>query len=214
MDEFVLSAQMRTDFGSRAAGRLRESGRLPANIYGHNESNVHFSLDAKQFTSFLNAGHRMLAIRIDDTEEHGVVKEVQYDAMGSAIVHVDFTRVSRDETIEVEVSVELIGVPKGVSSGGVLSFARKEVLVSGFPQDIPESLPLDVHGLEMGEAFRIKDLVRLERCKYVEDDELVVVMVAAPRGVEESVEEGEAGPTEPEVIKQKKDEKAAEDTNT
>ena len=208
MDEFVLGAETRTEFGSRAAGRLRGSGRLPANIYGHNEPNVHCSLDAKQFARFLNAGHRILAIRIGDKEEHGVVKQVQYDALGSDIVHVDFTRISRDEEIEVEVPVELIGVPKGVSSGGVLSFTRKEILVRGFPQDIPESLPLDVQSLEMGQAIRIKDLAPVTNCQFVENEELVVVMVAIPRGTEEPVEGAEAGPSEPEVITQKKDDEA------
>ena len=117
MDEFVLSAEPREEVGSRACSRIRASGRLPANIYGRKEPNVHFSLDTRQFTKFLKEGHRILEFRIGDREEHAVVKEVQYDALGSEIIHVDFTRISRDEKIEVEVPVELIGIPKGVNSG-------------------------------------------------------------------------------------------------
>ena len=206
MDEFVLSVEPRAEVGSRASSRLRASGRLPANIYGHKEPNVHFSLDARQFTKFLSEGHRILEFRVGGREEHAVVKEVQYDSLGSEIIHVDFVRISRDEKIEVEVPVELIGTPKGVKSGGVLNFERKEILVSGFPQDMPESLPLDVQELEMGEAIRIRDLPAVESCEFVEDPGLVVVMVAVPRGTEESEEVEAPGPTEPEVIKQKKPE--------
>ncbi len=207
MDEFVLGTEPREEVGSRASSRLRASGRLPANIYGHKEHNVHFSLDERQFTKFLNEGHRILEFRIGDQEEHAVVKEVQYDSLGSEIIHVDFLRISRDEKIEVEVPVELIGTPKGINSGGVLNFERKEVLVSGFPQDVPESLPLDVQALEMGEAIRIRDLPAVANCEFVEDGGLVVVIIAVPRGTEEEAAEGEApGPSEPEVIKQKKPE--------
>ncbi len=206
MDEFVLGTEPREEVGSRASSRLRASGRLPANIYGHKEPNVHFSLDVRQFTKFLNEGHRILEFRIGDQEEHAVVKEVQYDSLGSEIIHVDFVRISRDEKIEVEVPVQLIGVPKGVNRGGVLNFERKEILVSGFPQDVPESLPLDVQALEMGEAIRIRDLPAVENCEFVEDPGLVVVLVVVPRGTEES-DEGEAPSlSEPEVIKQKKPE--------
>lgn len=208
MDEFVLAAEPREKLGSRASGGLRARGRLPANIYGHNEANVHFSLDTKQFTRFLNQGHRILELRIGNRSEHAVVKEVQYDPLGSEIVHVDFTRISRDEKIEVEVVVELIGTPRGVNSGGVLNFERKEVLVRGLPQDIPESLSLDVQALDMGEAIRIRDLPAIEKCEFLEDEDLVVVMVSVPRGIVEPVEGAEPEPSEPEVIKKKPEEEA------
>lgn len=206
MDELVLGAEPREEVGSRACARIRAAGRLPANIYGHNEPNVHFSLDTRQFTKFLNEGHRILEFRIGNREEHAVVKEVQYDALGSEIIHVDFTRISRDEKIEVEVPVELIGIAKGINSGGVLNFERKEILVSGFPQDIPESLPLDVQSLDLGEAIRIKDLPAVANCEFVDDAEQVVVMVAVPRGTDEPAEGEAPEPSEPEVIKQKKPE--------
>jgi large subunit ribosomal protein L25 len=211
MDEFVLIAEPREEVGSRACSRLRARGRLPANIYGHNKPNVHCSLDTWQFTKFLTDGHRILRVRINGSEEHAVVKEVQYDSLGSAIVHVDFTRIRRDEKIQVEVAIELIGIPKGVNSGGVLSFERKEVLVSGFPQDIPEIIRLDVQAVDLGHAIRIKDLPAVAKCEFVDDPEFVVLMVAVPRGQEEPVEGAVPGPTEPEIIKRKPDEEGTKE---
>ena len=205
MEEFVLSAELREERGTRAARRLRDGGRLPANLYGHNEPNVHMTLDQKEFTQFLNAGHRVLALQIGSAREQSVVKEVQY-AMGSDIIHVDFTRISADEAIHMEVPVELIGIPKGVGAGGILDFPHKEVLVSGFPQDIPELIPLKVDALEIGDAIRIRELPTQEKCEFLEDGEMIVVMISAPRVEALPDPEAEEGaPTEPEVIQQRKE---------
>lgn len=201
MEELFLNAEMRAELGSRAATALRASGRLPANLYGQSGGNVHFTLDRKEFTRFLEAGHRMAELRIGSAVEHGVVKEVQYDGLGSSIVHVDFTRVSRDVAIEVEVPVALAGVPKGVAAGGSLNVTRHEVLVRGLPHDLPESVALNVEDLDLGQVVRIRDMPEIPSCEYAEDDEMVVVMVAAPKGT--TAEELEEGPSEPEVIGQK-----------
>ncbi len=205
MEELSLSGELRTEFGSRVSATMRGEGRLPANLYGLGKPNVHFSLDRSEFTRFLDAGHRMVTLSVGGAVEHGVVKEVQYDGLGSSIVHVDFTRISADVEIEVEVALELIGVPKGVASGGSLNFTHKEVLVHGLPQHIPESIVLNVEALEQGESIRIKNLPPVANCRYVEDEETVLVAVSAPRGAEEAAP-AEEGPSEPEVIKKKEDE--------
>lgn len=211
MEEFVLSAEVREQRGTRAARRLREDGRLPGNLYGHKEPNVHVTLDRKEFTTFLMEGHRVLALQIGSEREHSVVKEVQYDPMGSEIVHVDFTRISADESIQVEVPIELVGVPKGVSSGGILDFPHKEVLVSGFPRHIPELISVRVEDLEIGGAVRIHDLPVPEQCEFVENGEMIVATVSAPR-VEAEPESGaeETEGSEPEVIQQRKEEEGGE----
>ena len=124
------------------------------------------------------------------------------DALGSEIIHVDFTRISEDEAIEVEVPLELVGIPKGVTSGGILDVPQKEVLVSALPKDIPESITLQIEVLEMGAQIRIKDLPATPNCRYVGDEELVVLAVHAPRTEAEAApSEDEA--SEPEVIQRK-----------
>ena len=205
MEELFLNGEPRSELGSRAASAQRQSGRLPANLYGLEGGNIHFTLDTKVFSRFLSEGHRMAELRIGAKVEHGVVKEVQYDGMGSSIVHVDFTRVSRDVAIEVEVPLALAGVPKGVAAGGSLNVTRHEVLVRGLPQDLPESIPLNIETFDLGHVVRIGDMPPIPSCEYADDDDMVVLMVAVPRGgPEEEAAEG-GGPVEPEVIGQKKE---------
>lgn len=209
MEQFVLNAESRNAFGSRASKRIRETGRVPANIYGHKEANVFVTLDAKEFGKFLGAGHRIVTIRVGSKEEPSVVKEVQYDHLGMGLVHVDFTRIRRDEKIQVEVPIETIGVPKGISGGGVLEFPLKEVLVSGFPQDIPEHIAINIEALELGHVVRVKDLPATANCSYVDDPETVVVTIVH-QTIEVPVAPVEGVPVLPEVIGKKKEEEPEE----
>jgi len=211
MEQFVLSAEARTEFGSRASELLRKRGRVPGNIYGHKEANVFVSLDLKEFSKFLGAGHRFVTIRVGAKDEPSVVKEVQYDHMGSTIIHVDLTRVSRDEKVQVEVPIETLGIPKGLSAGGVLEFPLKEVLVSGFPQDLPERITVNIESLELGHAIRLKDLAPPANCTFVGDPERVVLTVVHQK-IEAPVVAApvEGAPVQPEVITRKKEEEPAE----
>src|SRR5688572_31662087 len=77
MEKIVFQAEPRKELGTRAARRIRARGLLPANIYGHGDDQILVSIDAKEFTKFLDAGHRIVTVRVDGKEERSVVKEVQ-----------------------------------------------------------------------------------------------------------------------------------------
>jgi large subunit ribosomal protein L25 len=207
MAQIILKAEPRGEFGSHAARRIREQGLLPANIYGRNEEHLHVTLDLKEFTRFLEAGHRIATVQCGKKSERSVVKEVQYDALGSTLIHVDFSRISSDEKIQMSVPVETIGVPKGVASGGVLVFPLKELAISGLPDDIPEHYEVRIEALELGQAIRLKDLPPPANCTLVGDPELVVILVAHPKE-EAPAPLPEAQPAQPEVIGKKKEEVA------
>jgi large subunit ribosomal protein L25 len=204
-DQIVLKTEPRTEFGTRAARRLRQRGLIPANIYGHKEEQLLVTVDAKEFTRFLEAGHRFATLRVGTKDERSVVKEVQYDALGASLIHVDFTRISRYEKLRVEVPVETVGVAKGTASGGVLVFPLKELLVEGLPDDIPEHYTVNIAELEVGQAIRVKDLKPPANCIFVVDPESVVLMVAQQRE-EVAPAPVEAQPAQPEVIGKKKEE--------
>jgi large subunit ribosomal protein L25 len=209
MEEYVLKARPRAEFGTKAARRLRSQGLLPANIYGHKEGNLLVTLDRKEFRRFFDAGHRIVTIEIDGKAEQGVLKEVQYDGLGSELVHVDFARVSRFEKIELEVPLELVGTV----SGGVVDFPRKEVRIRGLPRQIPERIELRIGHLKIGDSVRARELPVPEGCELLGDLETIVVAIHEPK-IEEIKPPVEAAPTEPELVgraKAKEEEEPAEE---
>ena len=207
MEELTLKCEVRGELGRAATNRLRSEGFLPVNVYGHKRENRHLAVEYRAFDRFIRGGHRVVSLSVDGAEEHGVVREIQWDGLGSTMLHVDVTRVDLQETIEMSVPIHTIGVAKG-QSAGTLDMPLHEVTVSGPARAIPEKFEIKIAALDVGEAIRVKDLEVPARCTIVNDPEDVVI------AVHEQQEEAEPGEgeqaAEPEVIGRKKEDEESE----
>lgn len=200
MDEIKLIAQERSDYGRKASRTFRKEGLLPANIYGLGKENLTVTVNTKEFTRIFMAGHRIFTLEVGDGKEQSVVKEVQYDNLGSEVIHVDFTRIDITQKITLDVGVELIGTV----ASGMLQFPMKEVKVESLPAGFPASISINIIELKIGDVIRIEDLEVPDGCVFVDDPDALVLQVVAPieEVEEEAVEEvgEEADGAEPEVI--------------
>src|SRR5436309_95436 len=153
-----VSAKARTELGSRANKRLRDSGFIPGVIYGHKEAVIPVTLHRKEVTGHLNHGAHLFDLALDGKSEKVLVKEVQYDHLGMEVIHVDLARVSLDEKVEVTVPLELKGTPKGEAEGGVLQQIISELEIECLVTDIPEAIRHNVADMEKDAALHIRDL--------------------------------------------------------
>ena len=202
MDIAELEARPREGRGMRPCRRLRKQGLVPAVVYGRGEPNVLLSLRRDDVEKLLHDHSFIVQVRWDGRDESAQVKEIQYDALGDDIIHVDLQRISLTEVITVLVSIEPHGEAEGVKAGGVLAVQLHEVEVECLPTAVPEKLRVEVAALQIGDDLRVGDLVLPEGVRATEDPDTVVVIVAPPAEVEEEEPEGlaeEAG-AEPEVI--------------
>jgi large subunit ribosomal protein L25 len=129
------------------------------------------------------------------------------------VLHLDFQHISLTETIEVKVSVHLVGLAVGVKDGGgILEPITRELEVRCLPTAIPPSVDVDVSQLNIGDSIHVRDLV-VPNVTVLTDGDATVVTVVPPTVIEEKpVEEVVAAPVsaEPEVIaKGKKEEEEA-----
>ena len=206
MDEITLNTEMRTDYGRKAAKGYRADGLLPANIYGLGKDNLTVTVNRREFSQIFMAGHRIFTLEVGEAKEQGVIKEVQYDAMGSELLHVDFTRIDIHQKITLAVAIEVIGTV----ANGVLDVPMKEIKVEGLPAGFPSSVSINVLEMKIGDVLRVSDLEAPEGCIFAEEPEALVAQVSAIIEEEEEVsaEEGEegVGADEPEVIGKPQDE--------
>jgi len=207
MDEIILNTWTRTDYGRKAAKGYRADGLLPANIYGLGKDNLTVTVDRKKFIRIFMAGHRIFTLEVGEAKEQGIVKEVQYDALGSELLHVDFTRIDIHQKITLAVAIEVIGTV----ANGVLDVPMKEIKVEGLPAGFPSSISINVLEMQIDDVLRVSDLEAPEGCTFAEEPEALVAQVSAIIEEEEeavSAEEGEegVGADEPEVIGKPQDE--------
>ena len=201
-----LATEPRTGTGSRVAYKLRKAGRIPAVIYGHKEAVVAVTVDAKELHKAIVLLHaRVLDLNVAGKTETVLIRELQWDHLGSEMVHVDFARVSKDEKVKVTVPVKLKNAPKSMG-GGVLDQPFHQVHIECLAIAIPEDITIDVTNLTMGEPIHVKDLKLPEGVKVLESPESVVVQLKMP-GVEAAVAApvvADATGSGPEVIKKEK----------
>src|SRR5256885_3897934 len=201
----TISAKTRSEVGSRANKRLRNAGLLPGVIYGHKEAVVPVTLPRKEIENHLNHGAHVFDVSLDGKSEKVLVKEVQYDHLGIAVIHVDFARVSLDEKVEVTIPIELKGEPKE-AEGGVLQQVINEIEVECLVTEIPDAIRVNVADMKLKDVLAIKDLPLPKGVTTKLDPELIVVTLKEVKEEEiaPAAVEGEAG--EPEVIGKKKEE--------
>jgi large subunit ribosomal protein L25 len=200
-----VSAKQRSELGSRANRRLRDSGFIPGVIYGHKEAVVPVTLPKKEVVTYLTRGAHLFDLSVDGRSEKVLVKEVQYDHLGREVLHVDFARVSLDEKVEVTVPLELRGTPKGEADGGVLQQIVSELEVECLVTDIPDIIRHNITEMGLNSVLHIKDLQLPSGVKALQDEDQIVATVR------EIIETAEApvvaeGGTEPEVIGKKAEE--------
>ena len=201
---FQLEAQVRTDAGSKEAAQLREQGRVPGIVYGRKQDPVAISLDAHDFVEGLRHGHRLIDIRMAGKAEKTLVKDLQYDHLGKAVIHVDLMRVSVTDIVKVAVSVALKGVAKGSREGGIVEAHAGRVEVECLVTAIPKGIDVSIKDLGIGEAIHASDIVLPDGVKLASSPDLliatchVVVEVKTTEQVEEEV------PAAPEVIREVK----------
>jgi len=120
-----LKAEKRTTKGSKAVKKLRESGQIPAILYGHKQDNVMLCLNEHDFTRILHTGTRMIDLTVDNKKESALIKDVQYDNLLDCVLHVDFVQyISEPESVVA--SVHQIVEAKAVSEEELL--AEPEVI--------------------------------------------------------------------------------------
>lgn len=199
-----LSVKKRSQHGSRECRRLRNEGQVPGNIYGHKQEAIPLSMSAAELVALVRGGARVLDLDIEGKVEKVLFREVQWDYLGKEIVHVDLLRVDPNEKLTVEVRVELKGTAPGALGGGVLDHTLRTLHVECLAIQIPDSIPVKINMLEIGQAIHVRDLEVPPNTKIMNNPDAVVVRVAQPGAeLEAGAVPGEEGPAQPEVIGRK-----------
>jgi large subunit ribosomal protein L25 len=179
-----LDVNSRAPDGSRAARRLRRSGRVPGVVYGGGGDSVSFDADARELRLALARSGAVLDLSVDgETATPVVLKEAYRDPVRGETVHVDLLRVRLDEAIEAVVPLELTGAEDapGVKEGGVLEQITRELNVQALPTAIPESIVQGIGEMQIGETIVLSALSAPEGVTLLDDPETVLATLSPPR---------------------------------
>jgi len=203
IEALSLQAEPRKRIGSKAAAAVRRAGRTPAIVYGHKQEPVAISLDTHDLVEGLHHGHRLLDVSLDGNAEKMIIKDLQYDHLGRTILHADLMRVDVTERIEVEVPLELKGVPKGTQEGGVLEAHLDHLDVECLAIDIPELVIVSVKDLDVGQSIYARDVKLPDGVKLMTLPDTIVTTCRVLAEVKTTEQIEAETPVAPEVIRER-----------
>ena len=199
-----LVVEQRQSTGSRNSQKLRETGFVPANLYGHGQPPLNLQCKAENVMSVIRHGARVVDLS-GAVQDKAMIRELQWDTFGTNVLHVDLARVSADERVTVTVPVELKGSAAGAIDGGVVEHIVHEVEIECAAIAIPEKVILKIDSMKLGGHLSAKDIELPAGATIVDDADLVIVHCVKPK---EAGDLAAGATAEPELIRK---EKAAED---
>jgi large subunit ribosomal protein L25 len=192
----VLRAEYRELASKGCVKELRRQGKVPAVLYGRGGDSVPLTVESSSLTQAMNttAGMNVL-LNLEIANEMPVtamIKDLDRDILRTGqLNHVDLLRVSLQEKIEVTVPVVLSGEEQRPRDNGVIQQPLREVTILSVPGAIPESVPVDISGLSIGDSVTVGDIEFDAGFDVVTDAGEVLVSISAPRAAQEEIAPGE-----------------------
>ena len=162
MKEINVAGKKRNDLGKKASKLMRKEGMVPCNLYGEKRGEnglpeaLSFMAPMSELRKLVYTPHIYIVNLDIDGEKHGaIMKELQFDPVTDALLHVDFYEVNEEKPIVMQVPVKLEGTAPGVLAGGRLNLTVRKLAVKAPYQIIPENLIVNVSKLRIGKSIKV-----------------------------------------------------------
>ena len=188
---YELKAEAREQVGKGSARAVRREGKIPAVIYGDKQPPLAIALPYKDIFYKIHGGGfltTLATIDVGGKKIQVLPKDYQLDPVKDFPMHVDFLRVSADTVVTVAVPVHFIneeGSP-GLKRGGALNIVRHEVEFLCPANAIPESITVDLDGLQIGASVHISHVKLPAGVKPVIQDRDFTIATIAGSGASAS----------------------------
>lgn len=186
MEKIVLTAQIREKAGKGVARSLRRNQMVPAVLYSHGKS-MPIAMGNKDVTKVLNAEggeHALISLKLDGAKDKAerlaLIKDYQMDPINGALIHVDLMEVAMNEKVKVSVAVHIVGASIGVKEGGIFQYGARNLEIECLPNQIPDSIEVDIAALKINESLHVRDIKVAEGVKILTDPDATVATIQPP----------------------------------
>ena len=203
MSENQLVANIRSNKGKTANQKLRQSGNIPAVLYGP-RGNILLEMEeetTRHLLEKMSGMHELVPITVTDSSSGDnwttqvVLREVQKHPYKHLLKHIDFWELPATKEQLVRIPIEITGESPGVKAGGVLQMVVRDIPVYCLPADIPAFIEIDSSKLEIGDSIRILEIELPAKVSHSTEENYAVLSIVGRTKEEETVEGEEAEET-------------------
>ncbi|MES2659844.1 MAG: 50S ribosomal protein L25 [Verrucomicrobiota bacterium] len=179
-----LKAAPRARSGTGRLKQMRREGWVPSVIYGKGTENINLKVDAKTFTELLaHSSSENILVNLD-IEGHGVrlafLQSVQHDSLSGVTLHADFRAIDENTAITAHIPTHLNGESVGVKAGGLVEQYVHAIEITCLPNDLPETIEVDITSMEIGASLHIGDIKYPAGVKPTHAADVVVAHIGKP----------------------------------
>ena len=195
MKQVILNAIKREKTGKEICKKLRKQGLIPAIVYGPHFQPLPIAVKSSELESALikHKGETILfnlqLANGEPSKIQAILKDYQTHPVTDKIIHIDFLAIHEKETITIDVPLEFIGKPVGISKGGILEILLHELTIECLPSEVPDKITVDISNLDIGDVLHVKDIKVPKGIKVVDNPEETVATILTE--AKEEVEEEE-----------------------
>jgi large subunit ribosomal protein L25 len=195
----VLDVVVREETGTGNAREARRNGMVPGVIYGGDKDSVAVGIKFNEVLKAINSGNfiaNMVELKHDGKPQKVITKDIQFHPVTDMPMHVDFYRVTEKTIIDVDVPAVFVGedVSPGMKRGGALNVVRYNIEVKCPAGSIPDSIEVDISGLEIGDAIHLSEVTLPENVTPgITDRDVTIATIVASRTSKTESEDGEDG---------------------
>ncbi|WZL73417.1 50S ribosomal protein L25 [Clostridiaceae bacterium 35-E11] len=194
MIKSVINGDVRNEVGSNACNRIRREGNVPGVVYGDRAATKIIEVDKREINNIvrnygtniivdLYTGGNLATVMIKDIQRHPVTNEV---------IHIDFQEVSYNKAIHATVPIRLLGKEKVESKEGIIQQQLREIEIECLPNDIPESIDIDISFMKPGNPLKVADVEFGQELSVLNDSfEIIATLTRTERFTEDTVQEEE-----------------------
>lgn len=196
-EQLTLPAETRDRAGKGASRELRNSGRVPAVVYGANQEPLSIHVEEKLLAKMLSTGHFMNSVVMIDAggqTTRTLPKDVQFHPVSSRPVHVDFLRISEHSKVTVNVPVRFTDEEEspGIKRGAVLNIVKHEIELSCDAAEIPDDIEISLNGLDVGDSIHISNVTLPKGAvPTITDRDFTIATIVAPSSMKSDAGDAE-----------------------
>ena len=186
-----LEANTRNTKSKGDVRSLRLNGNVPGIVYGGVNQNEKVSVSKKTLKFLIDKENflsNIISLNLDGKPQNVLPREITYNVISDEPTHIDFLRVVPGVKIRIEVPVQFINheTSPGLKRGGVLNIVRRKIELKCPSEKIPESIIIDLDGIDIGESFKISS-IKLEEgvTPTIIGRDFVIATLAAPTVMKE-----------------------------
>jgi large subunit ribosomal protein L25 len=186
-----LKVDKRVAVGGLSAKKAIAAKKVPGIVYGGGKDPQPIMVQNNELIKIVSnesVFNTLVELEIGADKETVVIKEIQKHPSKNLFTHIDLQRVAEGSKVNVVVPVVLMNQEKcfGVKiEGGVINHVLKEIDVLADPNNIPESIEVDMESIKSKEKVRLSSLPANESYDFpstLKNQDPVLVSVLTARG--------------------------------